>query len=67
MGIFVDRIKAEMADNDSRIQYETKTAAERIRALKSKQDALQGILRALSPELERAIINLQKAGVLGAL
>ena len=67
MGIFRDRIKAEMADNDSRIEYETKTATERIRALKTKQNALEGILGLLTPELELAIIKLQKTGILGAI
>ena len=66
MGILRDRINNQLLDLDNHIKHTQDQAEEKIDRLKAQKSALRQTLLYLTPELESAIAQLQKNGVLGA-
>ena len=67
MASLKDRLDGLLIDLDNQIEHTRKQSQEKIDRLKAQKDALKAARLLISPELEAAVLSLQKIGVLSGL
>lgn len=59
----LDRISKEIQEIDRRIDKVQQVAAEEIKELRQRKSALTAVANFITPELEAALLALEKAGI----